>query len=125
MITPARHGSHFRVNDYASTEQSSNPLDYHGILSTLCNHPCDLSCFLSSATENTWALLAAATSWYEFYQDVVLVGHYVKEYPNLHAQYGQSRKSGTESRFELKKSPRNGDQSPDRVHVSDPEFFHK
>ena len=33
--------------------------------------------------------LAAATSWYEFYQDVVLVGNYVKEYPSLHARYGQ------------------------------------
>lgn len=32
--------------------------------------------------------LARATSWYEFYQDVVLVGHYVKEYPILHAKYG-------------------------------------
>jgi hypothetical protein len=33
--------------------------------------------------------LAAATSWYEFYQDVILGGHYVKEYPVLHARYGQ------------------------------------
>lgn len=37
--------------------------------------------------------LAAATSWYEFYQDVVLDGHYVKEYPKLHAKYGQSKPS--------------------------------
>lgn len=35
--------------------------------------------------------LAAATSWYEFYQDVILVGHYVKEYPKIHAKYGQSK----------------------------------
>lgn len=35
--------------------------------------------------------IAAATNWYEFYQDVVLVGHYVKEYPKLHAKYGRSR----------------------------------
>lgn len=35
--------------------------------------------------------LAAATSWYEFYQDVILVGNYVKEYPRLHARYGQSK----------------------------------
>ncbi len=35
--------------------------------------------------------LAAATSWYEFYQDVVLVGNYVKEYSRLHARYGQSK----------------------------------
>jgi hypothetical protein len=33
--------------------------------------------------------LAAVTSWYEFYQDVILGGHYVKEYPVLHARYGQ------------------------------------
>lgn len=33
---------------------------------------------------------AAATSWYEFYQDVVLGGNYVKEYPRLHAKYGES-----------------------------------
>jgi len=32
--------------------------------------------------------IAAATSWYEFYQDVILVGHYVKEYPVLHEKYG-------------------------------------
>lgn len=32
--------------------------------------------------------VAAATSWYEFYQDVVLDGHYIKEYPRLHAKYG-------------------------------------
>ena len=32
---------------------------------------------------------AAASTWYEFYQDVVLVGHYVKEYPNMHAKYGE------------------------------------
>ena len=31
----------------------------------------------------------AATSWYEFYQDVVLGGNYVKEYPRLHARYGE------------------------------------
>lgn len=32
---------------------------------------------------------AAATSWYEFYQDVILVGHYVSEYPILHQKYGK------------------------------------
>lgn len=32
--------------------------------------------------------LAAATSWYEFYQDVILDGHYLKEYPRLHEEYG-------------------------------------
>ncbi|KAL9586166.1 MAG: hypothetical protein Q9212_001087 [Teloschistes hypoglaucus] len=36
-------------------------------------------------------LLARATSWYEFYQDVILVGHYVKEYPNIHAKYAKVR----------------------------------
>lgn len=40
--------------------------------------------------------LAAATSWYEFYQDVILVGHYVKDYPKLHAKYGQSDYSPAE-----------------------------
>lgn len=34
--------------------------------------------------------LAAATGWYEFYQDIILNGHYVKEYPKLHDRYGQS-----------------------------------
>lgn len=37
--------------------------------------------------------LAAGTTWYEFYQDVILGGHYVKEYPKIHAKYGQSRYS--------------------------------
>ncbi|KAF6814335.1 elymoclavine monooxygenase [Colletotrichum plurivorum] len=30
---------------------------------------------------------AAATFWYEFYQDVILEGNYVKHYPTLHAKY--------------------------------------
>jgi hypothetical protein len=32
--------------------------------------------------------LAAATGWYEFYQDVILDGHYLHDYPRLHAKYG-------------------------------------
>lgn len=32
---------------------------------------------------------AAATYWYEFYQDVILDGHYIKDYPKLHAKYGE------------------------------------
>ncbi|KAF3761239.1 cytochrome P450 [Cryphonectria parasitica EP155] len=32
--------------------------------------------------------LAAITGWYEFYQDVILDGNYVKEYPKLHEKYG-------------------------------------
>lgn len=32
---------------------------------------------------------AAATFWYEFYQDVILEGNYVKHYPALHAKYGE------------------------------------
>ncbi|KAI9368160.1 cytochrome P450 [Aspergillus egyptiacus] len=51
---------------------------------------------------------AAATSWYEFYQDVLLGGNYVKEYPRLHARYGPVIRV-----------------SPDRIHVGDPEFFHE
>ncbi|KAL2786798.1 cytochrome P450 [Aspergillus keveii] len=51
--------------------------------------------------------LAAVTSWYEFYQDVILGGHYVKEYPVLHARYGPVIRV-----------------SPDRIHVGDPKFFH-
>ena len=34
--------------------------------------------------------IAAATYWYEFYQDVILDGHYFKEYAQLHARYGGS-----------------------------------
>ena len=34
--------------------------------------------------------IAAATYWCEFYQDVILDGNYVKEYPRLHAKYGKS-----------------------------------
>ncbi|KAI9035562.1 cytochrome P450 [Aspergillus affinis] len=52
--------------------------------------------------------LARATSWYEFYEDVILGGHYVKTYPVLHAKYGPVVRV-----------------SPDRVHVGDPEFFHE
>lgn len=32
--------------------------------------------------------IAAATGWYEFYQDVILDGHYMKEYPAMHEKYG-------------------------------------
>ena len=32
---------------------------------------------------------AAATYWYEFYQDVILGGNYVKDYPRIHAKYGR------------------------------------
>lgn len=32
---------------------------------------------------------AAASYWYEFYQDVMLGGNYVKDYPLLHAKYGE------------------------------------
>ncbi|KXH37991.1 hypothetical protein CSAL01_07922 [Colletotrichum salicis] len=49
---------------------------------------------------------AAATYWYEFYQDVILNGNYVKEYPDLHAKYGLVVRV-----------------SPSRVHVSDPDYF--
>jgi hypothetical protein len=51
---------------------------------------------------------AAATYWYEFYQDVILQGHYVKEYPRLHEQYGPIVRV-----------------SPDRVHVNDPSYYHE
>lgn len=34
--------------------------------------------------------LAAATYWYEFYQDVILDGNYIKDCPKLHAKYGES-----------------------------------
>jgi hypothetical protein len=33
--------------------------------------------------------IAATTGWYEFYEDIVLAGHYIKELPKLHARYGQ------------------------------------
>ncbi|KAL0940514.1 elymoclavine monooxygenase [Colletotrichum truncatum] len=49
---------------------------------------------------------AAATYWYEFYQDVILDGHYIKDYPKLHAKYGPVVRV-----------------SPSRVHVNDPEYF--
>ncbi|KAL2830807.1 cytochrome P450 [Aspergillus cavernicola] len=52
--------------------------------------------------------VAAATSWYEFYQDVILDGHYLKEYPRLHAQYGPIVR-----------------MSRNRVHINDPAFYHK
>lgn len=52
--------------------------------------------------------LAAATGWYEFYQDVILDGHYLKEYPRLHAQYGPIVR-----------------MSPNRVHIDDVAFYHK
>ncbi|KAF4850947.1 Cytochrome P450 monooxygenase BOT1 [Colletotrichum siamense] len=49
---------------------------------------------------------AAATSWYEFYYDVVLDGQLVRQYPILHDKYGPVIRI-----------------SPDRIHVSDPSFF--
>lgn len=46
--------------------------------------------------------LAAATSWYVFYRDIILGGHYVKEYPKIHAKYGQSQHSAIDQCSELK-----------------------
>ncbi|KAI0145605.1 cytochrome P450 [Xylariaceae sp. FL1272] len=53
-------------------------------------------------------LFARASYWYEFYQDVVRGGEFVKEYPRLHEIYGPVVRV-----------------SPDRVHIMDPEFFHE
>ena len=71
--------------------------------------------------------IAAATSWYEFYQDVILGGHYVKEYPNMHAKYGSfDLEKSKGKRFMLSYGKGTVVRvSPDRVHVSDPEFFHE
>ncbi|KAF7922011.1 uncharacterized protein EAE98_008222 [Botrytis deweyae] len=52
--------------------------------------------------------LARTTYWYEFYQDIILGGIYVKNYAALHEKYGPVIRA-----------------SPDRVHVSDPDFFHE
>ncbi|OHE93162.1 hypothetical protein CORC01_11574 [Colletotrichum orchidophilum] len=49
---------------------------------------------------------ASVTYWYEFYQDVILDGHYIREYPGLHAKYGSVVRV-----------------SPSRVHISDPDYF--
>lgn len=32
---------------------------------------------------------ARASYWYEFYQDCILGGNYVKDYPRIHAEYGK------------------------------------
>ena len=34
-------------------------------------------------------ILARSTYWYEFYEDIILKGHYVKSYPVLHEKYGE------------------------------------
>ena len=70
--------------------------------------------------------IAAATYWFEFYQDVILDGHYLEDYPKLHAKYGGSR-------FFLYTYEHNGELigfegpvvrvTPNRVHVSEPEFY--
>ncbi|KAF5649458.1 cytochrome p450 [Fusarium tjaetaba] len=52
--------------------------------------------------------IAAATSWYEFYQGVILDGHYIKDYPRFHEKYGPIVR-----------------MSPNRVHINDPNFYHK
>ncbi|KAK2484730.1 hypothetical protein H9L39_02710 [Fusarium oxysporum f. sp. albedinis] len=52
--------------------------------------------------------VAAATSWYEFYQDVILDGHYIKDYPRLHKKYGPIVR-----------------MSLNRAHINDPNFYHK
>ncbi|KAF2147767.1 putative P450 monooxygenase [Myriangium duriaei CBS 260.36] len=50
--------------------------------------------------------LAAATSWYEFYFDVVKNGSYIWKIKELHEQYGPIVRV-----------------SPDELHVADPEFY--
>lgn len=32
---------------------------------------------------------ARVSYWYEFYQDIILGGEYVKNYPEIHAKYGK------------------------------------
>jgi hypothetical protein len=34
--------------------------------------------------------IAAATSWYEFYHDVICDGTYVKNFMRLHKEYGEN-----------------------------------
>ncbi|KAH7019597.1 cytochrome P450 [Ilyonectria destructans] len=64
--------------------------------------------------------LARSTYWYELYQDIILGGMYVKTYPALHEKYGCLNPwtdpvlTGPVIRASL-----------DRIHVSDPGFFHE
>jgi hypothetical protein len=71
--------------------------------------------------------LAAITYWYEFYQDVILQGNYVKVYPDLHKQYGtMSALDINVSNYRLTLSTGPVVRvSPDRVHINDPEYFHE
>lgn len=45
--------------------------------------------FFSSLAKIPGPKLAALTSWYEFYYDVVQPGQYVWKIKNLHAKYGE------------------------------------
>ncbi|TEY57352.1 hypothetical protein BOTCAL_0220g00050 [Botryotinia calthae] len=53
--------------------------------------------------------LAAATSWYEFYYNVIRDGSYIKNFEQMHNDYNSSVIRIT----------------PDMVHVNDPDFFSK
>lgn len=68
---------------------------------------------------------AAATSWYEFYYDVVLDGQLVRQYPILHEKYGERCRHQT-TEIQCLHAICAGPViriSPDRIHVSDPSFF--
>lgn len=45
--------------------------------------------FLSPLARTPGPVLAALTSWYEFYYDVILPGQYVFKIKELHEQYGK------------------------------------
>ena len=70
--------------------------------------------------------IAAATHWYEVYQDIVLDGNYVKEYPKLHAKYGRSQVCLRTNRSKTARLIFEGPVvrvNPNRVHVSEPECY--
>ncbi|GAQ43860.1 cytochrome P450 [Aspergillus niger] len=52
--------------------------------------------------------IAAATSWYEFYKDVILSGQYSKSFPSLHAKYGSVVRI-----------------HPNELHINDSDFFNR
>ncbi|XRM46061.1 hypothetical protein ABZX51_009118 [Aspergillus tubingensis] len=52
--------------------------------------------------------IAAATSWYEFYKDVILSGQYSKSFPSLHAKYGSVVRI-----------------HPNELHINDRDFFNR
>ena len=72
--------------------------------------------------------IAAVTRWYEFYQDVICDGGYVKYYPMLHKKLGWSsipEESQMPCSLTFHPAGPIVRIAPNHLHINDPEFYNE